>query len=281
MISNAGLIVRSVESGIAIFYNDAQLDVIQAYVKNRSEPLLLGFSLFVDDASFSSYTEPTTYRDNEILYFDNSRVTLLPDGMLSLHQERFVAAEDFRKLKKSKHAKGVKSLSNARKRFRFYRLNTPLWTDLIAERGRQDRPLAVINMTLSQSESQGSMFDTGLRPQPRNYLLSFAAKTSFWKYYVMGDYRAEELNVSDPDQEIEFEYSGEELLSDSRRAITFTSKQPVPMQKWPELRLQLKRAGRNGGDVLVKHLPVASVNSSNRDVVEGNDVVVSEIYVNC
>lgn len=281
LMGNFDLMVRQVEGGVAIFYNDAQLELLQDQIKNGPELLLLGFCLYVDDPAFGSYTEPTTYRKDAMLYFDNSRVVSHQDGMLRLHQDPFVMGQDFRRIAGFKGPKDVKKLNQARKYYRFYTLDTLPLSGFSDERQRLSRPVALINMVLSSSVTRGALFDAEMQPQYRQYLLNFDTKTSFWKYYILGDYRAEELSISDPEKQVEFEHVGEEWLSDKQRAITFRSKKPLPMQKWPAVRLQLKRLGRNGGDMLVKQLPVASVNGSNRDVVEGNDVVVSEIYVNC
>ncbi len=281
LMGNFDLIVRQVEGGIAIFYNDEQLELLQDQIKNGTELLMLGFCLYVDDPAFGSYTEPTTYRKDALLYFDNSRVVSHQKGMLSLHQEPFVMERDFRRVDAIKPLKRTKKLNQARQYYRFYTLDILPLSEFFDERRRLARPLALINLVLSSSATRGAMFDAEMQPQHRRYVLNFDAKTSFWKYYILGNYRPEELDISDPEKQIEFEHMGEEWLSDKQCAITFQSKKPVPMQRWPELRLQLKRLGRNGGEMLVKQLPVASVSSSSRDVVKGTDVVVSEIYVNC
>ena len=80
---------------------------------------------------------------------------------------------------------------------------------------------------------------------------------------------------------MEFEDTGRDLLPDNREALTFRSKQRIPLRERSEYRFQLKEKGTNGGKVVIRRLPVASADQYIREMVDGKEAIVSEIFINC
>jgi hypothetical protein len=87
--------------------------------------------------------------------------------------------------------------------------------------------------------------------------------------------------ITDLNHEIEFEATGRASLPGNRMAMTFRSKQRIPLREKSEYRFQLREKETNGGRVLIRRLPVASAGQFYKETVDGKEAIVSEIFINC
>ena len=113
-----------------------------------------------------------------------------------------------------------------------------------------------------------------------DYHVKFQARETYWKYYLVGDANQPSAYIQDIDGKIEFEDLGEELLSNGSSARIFISKQALPLRARAKQKFQLlvKKNGRS--KVYVRRLAVASAKRINKQIVNGNELFVSEIYIN-
>ena len=87
--------------------------------------------------------------------------------------------------------------------------------------------------------------------------------------------------IVDLNNNTEFEDTGKTSLPGNRIALTFRSKDRIPLREEYEFRFQLKEKGPNGGKTIIKRLPVASASQLYREIIDGNEEIVSEIFINC
>jgi len=116
-------------------------------------------------------------------------------------------------------------------------------------------------------------------PSPTTWVIAFDARTTLWKYFVLGAADAVPT-IRDADGAIEFEPAAPTVLPGNRRAVVLRSKVPIPLRDRPTQRFQLRVATPAGERVLVRRLALASPNRLGKDTVDGREVTVSEIYVN-
>ncbi|SDU58225.1 hypothetical protein [Desulfobacula phenolica] len=135
------------------------------------------------------------------------------------------------------------------------------------------RPLCVISIHFG-AES-GSLFNS------RSYYLKFPVRKTFWKYYLLGKYTKETLSIVDLDNKIIFTQKDNALIPGNRKALVFESDKPIPLTQMPLCRFQLKKQTATISRILVKRLPVASPNQTNKRMnKENKKEYVSEIFIN-
>lgn len=252
LIGNAGLLRRDTNNGLRLFYDGARADRLRLYA-GADEPCTLGFKVYARDALFMNYTDPLTYRDEAILYFDN-RAAGAVGGRLRLHQAEYVNDRDFQPIDAARVA------------------------GLLDKKDFLVRPSFLIDIVLGEG---GLGFADADEPVARNYYLSFDARRTFWKYCLMGDAAGKNLFITDLANQVGFEAASEEILPDQRTMTVFRSTSPISLQERFDYRFQLRERGTGAGRVVIKRLPVASANHINREIIDGEERVVSEIYVNC
>lgn len=252
LIANAGLLRRDAGNGIHIFYDQARADILRLYA-GADEPCRLGFKVFARDDLFMNYTDPLTYQDQAILYFDN-RGAGAADGRLRLHQSEHVSEADFR------------------------RIDADCVTDMLDKKALLVRPCFLVDIALGK---EGLAFSGDGNAPGRNYYLSFDVRRTYWKYCLVGDAIRKNVFISDLANQVGFEAAGEGALPDNRRMQVFRSTSPISLRERFDHRFQLREQGAGAGRVLIKRLPVASARHINREIIDGEERVVSEIYINC
>ena len=88
------------------------------------------------------------------------------------------------------------------------------------------------------------------------------------------------FDVNDRDEKIEFVAEGESSLADNRVALTFRSKTLLPFRERSSYRFQLRDKNPGGGRVIIRQLPVASPSQLSREIIDGEQALVSEMYIN-
>jgi hypothetical protein len=254
VIKNTGLLIRYVKNGVRVFYDENNSESLQLYAGDPEEPLSLGFKVFSTDPFFESYTEPTVHKEDTILYFDNRGVDIDSDGKYRLHDEEYVSEADFQ------------------------RLHSPSIEKHLSKRDILVRPAFIVN--INTCDKEGGLFDDQSGVTSKSYYLRFQTRQTYWKYYLLGDLATEGSIIVDLGNETEFESIGEESLADRTEAWTFRSKTTLPLRERPEYRFQLKETNSRSGKVLIKRLPVASASQISREVVDGEEAFVSEMFIN-
>ncbi|XCN73110.1 MAG: hypothetical protein Q3M24_23045 [Candidatus Electrothrix aestuarii] len=116
--------------------------------------------------------------------------------------------------------------------------------------------------------------------EPKEYLIHCASRKTYWKYYLLGELADHEAEIIDLKGEINFQNAGHQFPFPGRTAMVFYSTEPIPLEERPNRQFQLRQSGNNGNKVLIKRLPNASIENLARDTLKGEQVNVSEIYIN-
>ena len=250
IMENAGLLTRKKTNGISVFYDEDRHDALYQYATNPAEPLVFAFKALTDDSLFWNYTQPPVYKLGSLLYFDNTNTSSGADGRLRLHAGDFVGGADF----EHQQSGGVNVVT---------RLHPDLMT-----------PVFGVNINVSEKDFDQSPLE------PKSYHISFQARQTYWKYYLLGDMANEDFYVTDQDDNVEFEVEGESWLGNNRTALAIRSKTLLMMQERSQYRFQLRDKNSGGGRVLIRRLPVASAASVSQEIIEGEMAFVSEIFIN-
>ena len=257
ILKNAGLLCKSSTDGVQIVFDENKLEVLEMYARDQQDLLSFDFKVYSSDPEFRSYTEPDANAPAGILYLDNLLTS--GSGQQSLSVSDHVSAQDIKAFDSSE------------------------LSGLLSPRDRLLPPLLVLRIFARKDGD--SLLEHWLDPEPTIYSIRFSSRQRYWKYYLLGKLIQHEdsgnrYHVIDPDNQIEFEPTGEEILSDRRLAYTFRSKQPIPLYEYYPFRFQLIENKRNDRAVLIDRLPVADVSQIGIDTVNKVPAVVSEIYIN-
>jgi len=257
LLVNAGLLFRESNDGIQIVYDRAHIEALEMYALDQLEPLSFDFKVFSKDPDFRSYTEPFTGVEDDILYFDNLAAN--GSGTQVISAAEFVSGKDFRSMD-----------SNEMK-------------EILEQKDRLINPEFVLRIYAGNNE--GSLLQQWLEQPPTIYSIKFNSRQRYWKYYLLGRIamKSEAKNgfsIVDPDNKVEFETTGQEVLADQSIAYTFRSKQQIPLYERYPFRFQLRQKGQAGETTVIPSLPFASVRQSGLDAIAGKEVAVSEIYIN-
>ena len=254
IFENAGLVLKQKVNGVQVIYDQNRVEALQLYSEDRDEPLCFEFKVYSTDPGFRSYTEPFGGSSDAILYFDNQAAVSVDDDRTRLHAQEYVSNANLKKPDSG-----------------------PL-KDVLSQKDRLLPPVFVIK--IFAENNQGPLLKRWLQGNPLNYYVAFNARQTFWKYYLLGKLAKQKSYIFDPENRIEFESLGEAELAGERVALTFRSKQKIPLNERYDFRFQLREEASGGQQVLIQRLPVASINQTGKEVVAGQGMVVSEIYIN-
>jgi hypothetical protein len=257
LLDNAGLLCRQTVDGIQLVYDKTRLEALRLFAQDPEEPLSFDFKVYATDPEFRSYSEPFSTVDDEILYFDN-RTAKWADKII-LSAADMVSERDFKPA-------GASELE-----------------DLLSTGDLLQPPVFVLR--IFAESRQGLLLEQWLEPEPTVYAIRFNSRQRYWKYYLLGrmvkkNGASDGFYIDDPDNKIEFETTGEEILAGRKRAYTFRSKQRIPIIENYQYRFQLKQKGQNGETVVIPSLPFASVEKVGMDTIAEQQAIVSEIYIN-
>lgn len=256
IINNTGLLIRKSAGGIGIVCDQNRNDALSSYAEDPTDPLCFEFKAYSSDPQLKSYTEPfPDHPEGSLLCFDNMTDVKLDNEYIRLHASEYVSNFSLKKLE-SPQLKGV-----------------------LSQKDRLILPLFVVRIYATGKE--GSLFSVQLETAAKNYYLSFKSRQTVWKYYLLGSMARKNAYILDPDGGVEFEFTGEAPLSDARSALTFRSKAAIPLRQRQGFRFQLKEKAPEGERVLIKRLPVAGAAQFGKEVLFDQEMVVSEIYINC
>lgn len=255
VIDNAGLLLHKAPGEISVAYDQDRLEALQLYAQDPGDPLDFVFKVYSTDPDFKSYSEPFGETDAAMLYFDNRQPVVTEANRIRLHGGQYASKTN---------------LTN---------LDSFQVKDVISKKDRLIPPVLVVKICAHGKE--GSLFSDRFEATAKDCTIAFNTRRTLWKYYLLGSMARKNAYILDPDNRVEFEFAGETALSDARPALAFTSKQSIPLRERQDYRFQLRETGPGGEKILIKRLPVAAVRQAGKEeVVSGNELVVSEIYIN-
>lgn len=254
-IHKTGLLLHGEEMGMQVFIEGEKEDCLRQYLADPDEFSLLVFKVFPRDTSFWYYTTPEIPWEQGILYFDNRRAIPMEDGSLRLHRQPSVSTEEME------------------------RLDAPVVTDLLSAGERLNRPGLLIVLDpariLQDDDSAQIPATTGV------HRIHFKTRETLWRYYLLGPDRQRPLSIIDKNNTCHFRQVGRESLPDGRTALTFLSTELLPLTQRSDCIFQLKEHGDGGEKVLIRRLPAASPNQQRHEVIDGQTMAVSDIFINC
>lgn len=113
----------------------------------------------------------------------------------------------------------------------------------------------------------------------RTWLLQIAARSTIWKYWLLGDWLDRELTLVDLAGQIEFAQPVSEALPDGRTATVIRSRTAIALQERPPQRFQLRDARSTPPKVLVPRMPAAAPGGLGREWQSGDTALVAEIFL--
>jgi len=257
VLEQAGLLYKPSLDGVQIFYDNDRLEALELCTQDPEKNPSFDFKVYAQDPEFRSYSEPFARDEQGILYFDNLEVSDPGKQVLSIQE--FVTVEDFKPD------------------------GAPEFEDVLSQKDRLRPPEFVLR--IYANNKKGALLQQWLEPEPTIYRLRFNSRQRYWKYYLLGKIVSKNKNhkgfyIVDPDNQVEFETTGEEMLSDRSIAYTFRSKQQIPLNEHYPFRFQLKQKGQAGETVVIPRLPVANIKQVGMEAVAEQETIVSEIYIN-
>jgi len=114
---------------------------------------------------------------------------------------------------------------------------------------------------------------------PVHYRAQLAARSTVWRYWLLGEWSDDTLQVVDPAQQVRFTAPEPQALDDGRLVLSTRSEAGIELRQRSDARFQLRSRGTAAERVLVKRLPVAGADHFARETIHGVPTLVSEIYV--
>ena len=251
LLRRAGLLLKSSESGIAVYFDEEKIDILRLHAE---DDLVLAFKVFSKDSNFFRYTAPGAPPDDSILFFDTQQVTRNAADKQMLHPDAYAAADAWLKL-----------------------TDDPL-PAILERKDYLVKPVFIVQLCITAG-AQGLCSDK-LDAAARKFYIRFTTNQTYSKYYILGDLSKRNVFIADLDNTLQFENLGNVTLPGNRNAIQLLSSKAIPLYELPDQRLQLKESIGTGDRVLVKRLPNASVEQVHGEMLGGAIENVSEIYIN-
>lgn len=240
--SNAGLLIRGTDDGLGVFCDEDKLQELRS--DDSAADIVLPFVACSTDSHFIQYTAAPFFGTSQVLVFDSRRALRDEDGCARLHAEEYAGDGDLQDV------------------------TSPELADIVDRSALLARPAFIVTLAIGDDELRGVT----------DYVLRFASRSSYWKYYVDADMSSRELAIVDLDGRENFALTGSERLR-GRSSHVFRSGAAIPMQERHTQRFQLKERGTFGEKVVVKRLPNASVKRIGMETIDGKAALVSEMYI--
>jgi len=251
LLNKTGLILKSSQSGIAVFYENDKMDILRLHA---ADYLALTFKVFPKDPYFLRYTFPDIQKDDSVLFFSNQDVTQDAEGKQMLHHDEFVSEQAFTQI------------------------NSEQFEDIFDRKDYLVKPTMIVQVLITDEDA--GLCSENLDADLRNFYIRFSTNEAFWKYYILGDLSRRSLYIADLDNEVQFENVGNITLPGRREAIMLQSSVAIDMQEQHNHRFQLRESGSMGDKVLIKRMPNASISQMNGEMIGDRMENISEIFIN-
>ena len=242
IIRSSGMISRAESNRIILCYDDEREEILRSCIPTDTGRLDFIFNIYALDPQYELYTDMSlSSSGTSPCYSSSEKSVALENG---LHLETISGA-------------AAKELANRA---------TPDGD----RRHPVKQPVFNVSISIAQQDSL----------EHQEYLIGCEARTTYWKYYILGELARQETEIIDLRGDIQFLRSDSQTPFPNREAAVFYSSEPIPLEERPNKQFQLRRPGSNGNKVLIKRLPNASVENLAKDIIKGKEVNVSEIYIN-
>lgn len=252
LAAQAGLFSRQTPNGIRVFYELQRLETLQHLACNTQEAVQLGFKLDTADHLFAHYTEPGCPADS-LFYFEPSCTRMASADIDCLHRQAQVSCSEIEQIE------------------------SPRVDALLTPAERVTPPLGVISVPLMPSTR--GLFDEQFNVMPRTYQICFAARKTYWTYYLLGQLAKEGVYIEDAKGETSFDALGEVILPGNQVAQAFRTTSMLPFQDRYHLRFQIVDPGAEGDRILIARLPGAQVRQAYYERLYGAEEAVSDIFI--
>lgn len=241
------LVLRQTDSGVMVGVDEARREPLRIWAAAGDGRLRFRFKVRARDRTYANYTDDPRHGRNAVPCFDNQGHDGQAGEVAGLSQQVQVSEADCREIE-ALVTEGTLDAREAR---------VP--------------PDFIVTIYIDPTGDQGFAL--------RQYRIAFAARQSFWKYYLLGDMNRAQSFIVDLEKRIEFLPGDEAVVAGNRPARVFRSKQTVPLLERPEYRFQLRERGTVGERVLIKRLPLASGSRLGSELIDGRRELVMENFV--
>jgi hypothetical protein len=243
------ILVKQTGNGVGVYYESGCELALRLLAEDTGGLLRFNFRVYARDKSYPNYTGLPATGGGTILYFTNHGKGGKSDGgKMSLSREDCASSADLAKM------------------------DDLIQAGVLGEQHRRVPPdFALSIQAAADMDAAGSA---------RDYSIRFAARQSYWKYYLLGNMNRANAYIVDLDSRVEFEPGLDAVLPGNRPSRVFRSKERLAVTERAGYRFQLREPGPGAGRVLVKRLPVAAGSRLGREMIDGKLEIVLENYVN-
>ena len=242
VLNRIGLVVKDEPAGIRVFADELQRDALRH--ATASEPIALTFIVRARDPLFQYITAPPVQRHDRVLFFESAAGQPATANPVLLHDGAVAGDRDFRALPFVKQRAGVPP-----------------------QREWAPRPDFVVSLRIGGDRAV-------------QYGIRFDARRTVWKYYLLGPAASRAPLIVEAGGQIDFELVGHESLPGRAPALVYRSRTPIALRDRYDFKLQLRDSVERGGRVIIRRLPAPAVHQFGKDSIDGQDTIVSEIFVN-
>lgn len=304
------LVLKGTGAENILLYEPSKLEGLHSEVEKN--PVKFTFLLYTTNSCFINFTELPVEGASQLYYFSNN-VVKKADATLLLHasnhvtsQERVpvksevqVTAGEKEKLVELKDDHGdvvYRKKLAAGERVAISNSQVPIGKYSLSENGKEQdtfvlftnmpahRPVAIIDISLT-----GAIRDevlTGIEDMDipfYEYRISYSARSTFWKYFLIGKYNSSLKNTIIDSGEKDLKFTGPQLVTmkNGQEAVMFVSEKPLPLKQIQDYKFQLKsvRSGLSNGKVIMDRLPLPSADMIKPESRDENSKIFSEIIV--
>jgi hypothetical protein len=253
-LQKTGLLLKKDNNGVRLFFDQNDTAALQYYTSEDARPFRFEIVARPKDSYFHNYTEISRSNQDEVLFCSNWILKDRPFNGRCLHKDEFVSEAEF------------------------LPLSSPQLENTLNQVNRLVKPFCIISIALGK-QVMDCLHQTR-DDQTNNYLIRLRARETYWEYLVCGISPRKPISILDQDKVMEFEATGESHLSNGRIARTFRSKKRIALRHHSDCRFMLKETNTNGGKVIIRRLPVASIKQFAKQRIHGEEALVSEIFIN-
>jgi len=253
LFGKAPLLIKMTRNGFTAIATCGGDALNAQYGHDSDKPLSLVFKAFAGDLQFGNYTDLAGQTDKYILFLDNANSRADEQDKLRLHSGEYVSATDL------------------------IDMDSPALDSILDTKDRLIKPIFVVRIELAKTAKPKA---DKRRSTQKHYCIRFNTRKTIWKYHLLGNIWNETAYITDLNNQAQFDFIGESIFSENRRAYTFMSKKAIPLLERSSYRFQLRDKVTNSGKVLIKRLPVASTSQIHKEKINGKETVVSEIFIN-
>lgn len=251
LLARAACVAGPSRDGLALYFDSSRRDLLASCLADVREPMTLVYRLRWTGLPIEAITGGVDRQANRVLFLSSEAALAQADGVRRLHAGDAVGPGEW----KDTDAPQVQALLEAA--------------------DRVVRPAPIVQLSLgSQDMPSGQEDSLGKR-----FAIRFAARATYWKYFFVGDWPAQDMRVVDVAEQAQFGPPATETLADGRAAVTVRSAQAIALQQRPQQHFQLRRRERGEELVLIERLPAAAAGALASETVDGLSAAVSEIYV--